>query len=141
MTNPVFPAPRNQVAYALLTPAQKLIAPLEINKSQDSKFYEVSLEDTSMVTKMDGGYVVSRAKHTRKPRRSFKTGFTAILNQDRVTLTTFYESVKGGSVVFDWIDPIEQVTYQVRFTSPLMFKYVGMGVAQLWDVSFSLEQA
>jgi hypothetical protein len=120
MTNPVFPT---------------------MTKAQDSKFYEIAQEDVTMKTAMDGGYVVSRAKHTRKPRRSFKTGFSGILNPDRVRLMDFYDLVHGGSVIFDWTDPIEHVVYQVRFDGPMSFKYVGIGSSQLWDVQFQLQQA
>lgn len=120
MTNPVFPT---------------------MDKDQDSRFYSVDLEDKAMKSQMDGGYVVSRAKHTRRPRRSFKTGFTGILNADRARLEAFYELVGGGSVVFDWTDPIEQKVYQVRFGAALSFKYSGIGIAQLWDVQIQLEQA
>ncbi|MDY7537619.1 hypothetical protein QN372_00505 [Undibacterium sp. RTI2.1] len=119
MSNPVFPT---------------------MDKSQDSKFYEKSLEDPSMQSEMDGGYVVSRAKHTRKPRRSYKTGFSSILNADRIKLENFYDSVRGGSVIFDWVDPVSGDTIQVLFADKLSFKYVGVGAAQLWDVTISLKQ-
>lgn len=120
MTNPVFPT---------------------TSKGQDSKFYEVSREDPALKTEMEGGYVVSRAKHTRRPRRKFKTGYTGIGNADRVILEGFYDKVRGGSVVFDWKDPIEQTVYQVRFAQPPAFKYAGIGINQLWDVTIELEQA
>ncbi len=58
-----------------------------------------------------------------------------------MTLDNFYAAVRGGSQVFDWTDPIEQKVYQVRFGGALTFKYVGIGVAQLWDVQIQLEQA
>jgi hypothetical protein len=120
MTNPVFPT---------------------TSKGQDSRFYEVSREDPALKTEMEGGYVVSRAKHTRRPRRKFKTGYSSIGNADRAILEAFYDQVRGGSAIFDWKDPIEQVVYQVRFSQALTFKYVGIGEAQLWDVSVELEQA
>ena len=120
MTNPVFP---------------------KMDKEQDSKFYEISLEDVALKTQLDGGYVVSRAKHTRKPRKTFQTGYSSILNADRARLEAFYAQVRGGSVVFDWTDPIDKVVHQVRFADEMRFQYVGVGVAQLWDVQFKLEQA
>lgn len=121
MTNPVFPT---------------------MDKDQDSRFYGVELEDVAMKTKMDGGYVVSRAKHTRRPRRTFSTGFSGIGNPDRARLESFYDQVRGGADVFDWTDPIEQKVYQVRFAdNKLSFRYVGIGISQLWDVQIRLEQA
>lgn len=119
MTNPVFPT---------------------MDKEQDSKFYEVAQEDKALKTTMDGGYVVSRAKHTRKPRKTFKTGYTGISNADRKRLMDFFDQV-DCSVIFDWPDPVEKVVYQVRMNGALSFKYTGMGVTQIWDVTLELEQA
>ena len=120
MTNPVFPT---------------------LSQGQDSKLYGIELEDTALKTQMDGGYVVSRAKHTRRPRRSFKTGFTFIPSADKLLLEGFYDSVRGGSVIFDWTDPSTKVVYQVRFAEKLSFAYEGVGSNQKWSVSISLDQA
>lgn len=110
-------------------------------KGQDSKHYGVELEDPAMRTQMEGGYVVSRAKHTRRPRRTFKTGFTGIGAADYATLQNFWDTVRGGSVIFDWTDPITNVVWQVRFAEKLVFKYAGIGNTRLWDVMASFEQA
>lgn len=120
MTDPVFP---------------------KMDKEQDSKYYGVELEDPAMKSKMEGGYVVSRARHTRKPRKTFTTGYTGILEPDRERLETFYNLVRGGSVIFDWTDPVQQITYKVRFAEKIKFRYTGMGVSKLWDVSIILDQA
>jgi hypothetical protein len=90
---------------------------------------------------MEGGYVVSRARHTRRPRRKFKTGYTGLKNDDKKTLEDFYDLVRGSSVIFDWTDPIDNVVWQVRFAQPLRFSYTGVGVAKLFDVMVELEQA
>ena len=119
MTNPVFPA----------------------DPKQDSKYYEVELEDPTLRTNMEGGYVVTRPKHTRKPRRTFKSGCTSITSDQRKALEDFYDSVRGGSVIFDWTDPVTGTVFQVRFKEKISFKYTGMGITQLWDVTFTLEQA
>lgn len=108
---------------------------------QDSSQYELEIEDPSMKSEMEGGYVVSRAKHTRAPRKTFKSGFTDLSGDDKATLTAFYETVRGGSVIFDWTDPASLTVYQVRFMEKLNFKYVGMGNTQRWNVGFSLQQA
>lgn len=121
MSNPVFPT---------------------LSRGQDSSLYSVELEDASLKTTMEGGYVVSRAKHTRPARKTFHSGFTFITDADRATLETFYgTTVRGGSVVFDWQDPPSLAIYQVRFVGPLQFKYVGRGDTRRWDVTFALEQA
>jgi hypothetical protein len=124
MANPVFPT---------LTLARG---------GQDSQTYSVQLEDVAIKSEMEGGYVVSRARHTRAPRRTFNVNYKAITDADRKTLETFYgTTVRGGSVIFDWTDPIDLQTWQVRFQGELTFDYAGVGVSKLWDVTFKVQQA
>lgn len=119
MTNPVFPT---------------------MDKEQDSKFYAITQEDKSLKTAMDGGYVVSRARHTRKPRKTFKTGYTGIGAADQERLLDFYDQV-DCSRVFDWTDPVSRRVYQVRFGGAPTYSYTGIGSTRLWDVQLELEQA
>jgi hypothetical protein len=129
---------------------------------EDSKLYSVELEDPSIGGNTDGGYVITRAKYTRKPRRKFKSGFTMMTQEDKGKLETFYELVRGGSAIFTWVDPsavipvfdplaivdpllpvidyLALATYQVRFVGPLAFSYSGVGPTRRWDVEFSMAQ-
>lgn len=122
MTTPVFPT-------------------LPSGEASDSSKFEVAKTDPSMRAEMEGSYVVSRARHTRKPLRIFKTGYTGINNADKAVLDNFYDTVRGGSVVFSWTDPTSLLVYSVRFKGALGFKYVGFGLNQMWDCAFELEQA
>lgn len=112
-----------------------------LSRGQDSKAMSVELEDKAMKTEMDGGYVVSRAKHTRKPRRKFTSGFSQLTDADKTALEDFWDLVGGGSVIFDWLNPSNNTVYKVRFAAPISFKYSGMGGTNRWDVTFSLDQA
>ena len=116
------------------------IFPSDLADQQDSKFYNRSNEDQALKTPIEGGYVVSRPRHTRTARITFTTGFTSMTDAQRIELENFYDSQRGPSNVFDWIDPATGTTYTVRFTDKLDFKYTGMGPTKLWDVTFSLEQ-
>lgn len=107
----------------------------------DSSKYEVSRSDPAMRAEMDGGYVVTRARYTRVPRRLFKVGYTYLTNPDKLVLDTFYDTVRGGSLIFDWTDPSSAIVYSVRLKSPFSFKHVGAGTTRRWDCSFELEQA
>jgi len=111
------------------------------NGGQDSKVYNVEQEDPALKSDLEGGYVVSRAKHTRKPRKTFTTGYRAVSDADRKMLQNFYDTVRGGAVIFDWTDPVDGIVYQVRFVEKLQWKYVGIGEAKLWDVQFRVQQA
>lgn len=123
MTNPVFPN-------LALT-----------NGGQDSTQFSINVEDVAIKTEMEGGYVVARARHTRTPRKTFNTGYKSISDTDRTALLNFYDSVAGGTLIFDWTDPVDSVTWQVRFDGEMSFKYTGMGATKLWDVNFKLVQA
>lgn len=112
-----------------------------LSKDQDSKFYTVSHENPAVRSKMEGGYVVSRARFTRTPRRMFTTGFTDISNADKAALETFWDTKKGGSVSMVWVDPVLSESIVVRFTKPLSFNYTGLGGTHLWTVQFELEEA
>lgn len=113
-----------------------------LTQDQDSSYYTVAMEDQSMKSEMEGGYQVSRAKHTRTARQTFTSGFTMLTAADFATLKNFYvTTVKGGSVIFDWTDPITATVLQVRFSGSITFKYTGAGTTQRFDVSFKLEQA
>lgn len=107
----------------------------------DSSKYEMSHKDPAMRAEMEGGYTVTRARFTRKPLKLFKIGFTSITGADRTALNNFYDSVRGGSVIFAWTDPESQLPFNVRFKGDFAFHYTGRGTTRLWDCSFELEQA
>lgn len=111
-----------------------------LSKPQDSKFHTVSHEDPAMRSKIEGGYVVSRARYTRTPRRTFTTGFTDISNADKGILQLFWDVKKGGSVSMTWVDPVNSESVTVRFVEPLSFIYTGLGGTHLWTVQFKLEE-
>jgi len=117
-----------------------------LSTGQDSRYYTMQQEDTSLKTTMEGGYVVARAKHTRKPRRTFTSGFTDISDADKQLLEDFFDTVNCAAI-FTWVDPqsgmggAPPVAYQVRFDGPLSYQYKGMGPTKRWDVTFTVVQA
>lgn len=121
MTNPVFP-----------------LADL-----QDSSKYQVAQENQAIGSKMDGGYVITRPRHTRKPRKTYQSGFTNLTEDQKNTLQAFFETVYGGSVIFDWTNPTDNTVKAVRFTTDttMQFAYTGVGMTRFYDVSFKLEEA
>ena len=108
----------------------------------DSKQWTVEHEDPSMATPMEGGYMVTRAKHTRTPRMTWNVGYQQLTNADRQAIVDHWNTVKGGSASFDWYNHQDFLTYEVRFKSgtQLTWKYVGIGPTQRWDCSFIVEQ-
>ncbi|KVQ35786.1 hypothetical protein [Burkholderia cepacia] len=110
---------------------------------QDSSKFQQGKENPAIGSKMDGGYVVTRPRHTRRPRRKFSTGFTNMSQADRDAFDAFFDSVHGGSVIFTYIHPTTKEQILVRFTpdTELSWKYSGVGKNFRWDVDFKLEEA
>lgn len=111
------------------------MATFPLASRQDSSKYKRSAEDPAIKSETDGGYVVSRPKFTRAPRKKYTTGFTNLSNTERAELEAFWDTVKGGSNMFDWEDPIDGTLKTVRFTKPLSFEYAGIGGNHRWDIS------
>lgn len=107
----------------------------------DSSKHTETREDPAMRTEAEGGYVITRAKHTRVPRKSWTVGYRMLLNSDKAALDAFWDLVRGGSAIFDWTNPQDNVLYKVRFKEQIRWAYTGIGSSQRWDCSFSLEQA
>lgn len=127
MTNPVFPT---------------------LSVQSNSSAHAPTQENPAIATKLEGGYVATRPRHTRTPRRTFPVSYTDLRDADKQLLMAFWDTVKGGSVIFDWTDPESAMnagvakTYQVRFTDQeLKWAYKGRGPTKLWDISFTLQQA
>jgi len=108
----------------------------------DSAKFEISSKSNVVRKEMEGGYVVTRRRTTRKPRLNFKVGYTAIPGADRDAIHAFWDSMGGQAKIFEWVSRQDGLTYLVRFKDEeITYRYVGKGETQLWDCSFTLEQA
>lgn len=105
-----------------------------LSKKEDSSYFTESREDPTIRSKMDGGYMVTRPRHTRTPRRLITTGFTDLPDSDKQALESFYIAVAGGSSIFTYIHPVSGEEIYVRFAAPFTFSYAGVGEAKRWDV-------
>ncbi len=108
----------------------------------NSKVFSSEAENPVVRTKMEGGYVTSRPRHTRRPRRTYTVGFTFLSEADRIALETFWDTVKGGSVAFYWTHPTTGVERLMRFAEgeSLSFKHIGVGSNLRWETQFKLEE-
>lgn len=114
--------------------------PTLANKPDSSKHSETVIDPT-VRTEMEGGYVVTRARFTRAPRKEWTIGYTYISDAEKQSIETFVASVRVGSAIFNWTNPADNVTYLVRFKEPPNYSYRGQGTYKRWDVSMKLEQA
>lgn len=106
-----------------------------LSKKEDSRYFDIEHEDPAVRSEMEGGYVQSRPRHTRKPRRTITTGFTDLPQADVDTLEAFWDEVKGGSSAFSYTLPTTGEILTVRFKSRLKPKYAGMGGVHRYNVS------
>jgi hypothetical protein len=106
-----------------------------------SEGFSIEREDPSMQTELEGGYVFSRRKHTRTPRSSYNCMVRELTEADRLAMDSFWDTVGGGSVIFDWTHPTTLAVVAVRFKGPITYTYTGWGPLQRWDCSFVLQQA
>lgn len=115
------------------------VFPANLWKKQDSKYFAVEQEDNAIKGETDGGYVDARPRHTRKPRKTFTTGWTDLNHASYLEAITFYELV-GTWKVFTWVDPTTGISYRVRFEKGPKWSYAGFGIAKLWGTSVTLKE-
>jgi hypothetical protein len=105
-------------------------------KPDQEHFVEGSIDNT-MMSKSEDGYVFTRPRTTRRPRRKFKTGYTNISDLDKRRLQAFWDQVQGRALAFYWDHPAGLGSYNVRFDmESLQFSYAGWrGGEHRWDIS------
>ena len=75
-------------------------------------------EDPAIRTPFENGSEQTRARFTRL-RRTWTLKWNAMTNAQHDTLLTFWGTVNGGTTAFDWTNPYDDATYEVRFNSPI----------------------
>lgn len=106
---------------------------LPLCEKQDSAKYSEVTEDPSMSLETEGGYTYTRPRYTRRPRKTWTIGFTDLTNEEKESLSEFYNTVKGGSEAFYWTHPIDKKDIVVRLGSQIKFNYTGVGTTYRWD--------
>lgn len=130
-----------------------------LTRPMDRKHYSLSVANPAVATESEGGYVITRPRFTRRPRRTWTFGYTDISTSDKARIEQFYNDMLGGSMMFYWVDrhafegenwrrandrthiqygwaPVTEsaYTYLVRFVEDLKFKEAGVGPHLRWDV-------
>lgn len=103
-----------------------------LQSKQDSRFFTTEIDDIAIVGSMEGGYETTRPRTTRRPRKSFTTGFTEISDADKLALDAFYDTV-GKFGLITWTHPLSGVVYSVRVKEWPEARYVGHGSYVAWD--------
>ena len=84
--------------------------------------------------KMEGGYVLSRPRFTRRPRRTFSFDYVDMTDTSKTSLETFWNTVFGSANSFTWVHPITFENILVRFSKDTKMKFtrVGYGPINRW---------
>ena len=93
--------------------------------------------DPTIKSRTEGGYKQTRPRFTRMPD-GWNIAYKALPQADKNTLRTFEKTVKVGSEMFTWTNPINSVTYNVRFVKPISYKLHLTSI--YWNVEFELEE-
>ena len=112
---------------------------------EDAGKFGFEQEDAGIRSPMEGGYVLTRPRFTRRPRRTWTTGFTDISNADKLLLEDYFNN-KGTYLSFTWDVPVPNVqggakeTVTVRFSEVPKWEYKGFGTNARWNVELKLEE-
>ena len=93
-------------------------------------------EDPTISSTFENGMEQTRPRFTRL-RRSWTLKWTFMLNEDRDTLMTFWNTTSGGSVEFIWTNPTDEQTYTVRFSGPPKENWIN---DRGWEIEISLKE-
>jgi phage-related protein len=116
-----------------------IFPPIGMVEGQDAGYYNLSLEDSTIRNSTDGGYDLARARNTRLPKKTFRTGFTE-MNQSDFELFTDFWNIHTGAVIFTWLNPVDAVTRSVRFEDAPRISYVGVGAFAKYNVEVTLKE-
>lgn len=97
-------------------------------------------EDNRLRTQMDSGPVKMRRRFTAVPIK--KRHSMTLRGDDFQTFKNFYETtLKDGTLRFDWTDPVDGTTVEMRFVTPYTASLAAGGSAneRVWEINMNLE--
>jgi len=119
----------------------------ELHNPVVGDFEDNMAHDPTIRSLSEGGYVTSRARFTRIPRKwTLKYNWMSQANKDTVkafeegNANTVPVGVAGGSDSFDWLNPEDGETYDVRFFGMITYKAHAHTNFLWWMVEFILEE-
>ncbi len=102
-------------------------------------FDDTVAHDPAIRSLSEGGYVTSRARFTRIPRK-WTVGYNWVSKANKDTLKAFEVDRRGGSGSFTWINPEDSTTYTVRFIGLIRDVPHAHANFLFWIVDFILEE-
>jgi hypothetical protein len=98
---------------------------------------EEEVEDGTIRTPYEAGYVHTRPKFTRRGRKTWKVNYKYMPTSDKSLLEGFVTSVREGAYTFTWTNPQNSSVTAVRFEELPKYSYV---TNTYWDCDFALKE-
>ncbi len=95
--------------------------------------------DPAIRSQSEGGYVTSRARFTRIPRR-WTVKYDWLSKANKNTVKTFEDDHRAGAASFSWPNPEDGTTYTVRFLKPVTYIPHPSVNFLFWMLDFVLEE-
>jgi hypothetical protein len=108
-------------------------------KPAQSEFREESAYDPTLRSKSEGGYLKTRPRYTRMPRK-WRLVYPWMSGTDKDTLWAFEVARKVGGESFNWTNPQDSQVYVVRFGAPILYRLLKVKGDDTWRVEFDLEE-
>jgi len=107
------------------------------DKHDSAKFKETHREDPSIDFEAEGGWIMSRARFTKRPARTFTLGFTDVTDTRKTSMVDLYNDTRGSAdIITNWEHPVTREVIDVRFKKGSIpsYKYKGYGGTHRWDI-------
>jgi len=101
------------------------------------KWGEGLASDPAIRTGYEAGYVQTRARFTRSPRR-WDVGYQLLPAADKELIRLHEIACHGGADSFPWLNDMDGVTYTVRYLG--LVSYKPNKSKNYWDVDFTVEE-
>jgi len=92
--------------------------------------------DSSISSPFENGMVQARPRYTRQ-RKKWSLSYRALTEDEKNSVSDFYNSMLGGSYYFTWVNPMTEVSHTVRFSGNLEITQI---TGSYYTVSFDLEE-
>ena len=94
---------------------------LTLSRLPDRASFKQSLvQDPTLVSDFENGYQITRAKYSNVAKK-FEFTLSFLTDADKILLEDFEKTVNYRASEFDWVNPADDFTYEVRFDSNLIF--------------------
>lgn len=108
-------------------------------EKEASQYYDIAYEENVKRNDTSGGYELTRPQFTRKPRKTFKTGFVEMSASDFDIFEKFFEKYQL-SKSFTWFNQASQSNHTVRINSAPNVTWRGIGSRALYNVEVELKE-